>query len=581
MRYAISTLVVFLAVSLAGAQQYLPQSGNLFDANPQLGSGGANNFTRPVSPLIRGNALTTGNMRFGASFQGRSTISDPTAFRSRLGSSTLSAFRRDSFGGIDQSRFSTGGLGGGFNQTFFDRTTTAPTAGFLRGFTGGVSRRPIGSETRRVTPFVGINAGRVDSRIDSNYQPPAPLGTGLDNSDQLGAPNAASAIFRFHRPQERGLDLTRPSGPFDRDAATQSPQTPAWIRQPGQTRPSVSQLLNNNGNRTNRLDAILGDEPANSLLLNTRLDTRLDETSLRPHLIEGAQPLPDEVPLYPIASRPSVLEADETPMPVDPSALPGFDLYSDMRIALELSRDPSAGWYRQMRESALASSALEGRQLELATQEAEEFVQRLLSVPLTSFVGEGRTVVNNELLKAESLMEIGHFYEAAQRYEAAAAIEPGNPLPLLGHANALLAAGEYNSAAHALVRSIQRFPDIASFRFDLKALLGSGEIVDIRRADLISRLEDFDDPRLRLLLGYLEFHGGLPDKGRENLAKAAEDAGAGSLIARYVEKLEALPQQPVSVPVAQPRRTVERETPAVESRPAPSRRLVVPPKPED
>jgi hypothetical protein len=167
------------------------------------------------------------------------------------------------------------------------------------------------------------------------------------------------------------------------------------------------------------MGALLGEKPANSLLSSARIDTRLDETALRPRLLASVQPLPEpeletgNVPLYPSRSTTGTTDPDLVAVPVDPSALPGHDLFSDMRIALEVSRNPEADWYQQMRESAMASSVIEGRQLELATQEANELVERMLNTPLRSLVGEGRTNANNELLKAESLMEIGHYYEAA------------------------------------------------------------------------------------------------------------------------------------------------------------------------
>ena len=77
--------------SLAGAQIRLNQDGRLLDANPQLGSGGYNApVARPVSPLLSGNLLASGNARFGTSLRIASPIAAPTAFRARLGSSRLS-----------------------------------------------------------------------------------------------------------------------------------------------------------------------------------------------------------------------------------------------------------------------------------------------------------------------------------------------------------------------------------------------------------------------------------------------------------------------------------------------------------
>jgi hypothetical protein len=141
------------------------------------------------------------------------------------------------------------------------------------------------------------------------------------------------------------------------------------------------------------------------------------------------------------------------------------------------------------------------------------------------------------MLKAEELMRAGHFYEAADRYRAAHQLDPANPLPLIGRGHALLAAGDYRSAAHALIAGIQRYPDITRFAIDLKSLMGGGENVDIRRADIMQRLERKENPALRFLLGYLEYHGGQPERGLQNLEKAAANPLADATIHRYPKML--------------------------------------------
>ena len=141
--------------------------------------------------------------------------------------------------------------------------------------------------------------------------------------------------------------------------------------------------------------------------------------------------------------------------------------------------------------------------------------------------------MNDELLKAESLLEIGQYYEAARRYGAAHRLDPLNPLPLIGRGNAMLAAGEYLSAAASLVQGFQRYPELSRFSFDLTTLIGGGEIVDIRRADIMRRLESRDDARLRFLLGYLEYYGGDQVGGMRNIERAAELDRGQSIISRF------------------------------------------------
>ena len=91
-----------LLATEANAQYQVQQTGRLLDANPQIGSGGIN-YARPVSPLIVGNAVATGNVRGGFAFQGYDPISSPTSFRASLGSAALSGFRRDAVSVADAS----------------------------------------------------------------------------------------------------------------------------------------------------------------------------------------------------------------------------------------------------------------------------------------------------------------------------------------------------------------------------------------------------------------------------------------------------------------------------------------------
>jgi tetratricopeptide (TPR) repeat protein len=165
--------------------------------------------------------------------------------------------------------------------------------------------------------------------------------------------------------------------------------------------------------------------------------------------------------------------------------------------------------------------------------QAQEFVGQMLQSPVETFHGRGDSALNNELLKAESLLEIGEYYEAVRRYEVAQRLDPLNPLPLIGKGNAFLAAGEYSSATGALIRGFERYPELVEFNFDLTALMGGREIVDIRRADIMRRLAGRDDARLRFLLGYLEYYAGNRESGMANLERAAELDQGSSIISRF------------------------------------------------
>ena len=83
------------------AQTYASERGHVLDANQRVGSLGWNTPMRldPISRRV--NFGITGNLRYGASFQGLVPYRNANEFGSLLGSGTLSNFRRDSSGFAD------------------------------------------------------------------------------------------------------------------------------------------------------------------------------------------------------------------------------------------------------------------------------------------------------------------------------------------------------------------------------------------------------------------------------------------------------------------------------------------------
>jgi hypothetical protein len=83
-------------------------------------------------------------------------------------------------------------------------------------------------------------------------------------------------------------------------------------------------------------------------------------------------------------------------------------------------------------------------------------------------------------------------------------------------------------------------------------MLGGGEIVDIRRADIMQRLQRHDDARLRFLLGYIEIHTGSRELGMRNLEQAAELAEIGSILKRLPVLVRGETRPAPSAPASQP-----------------------------
>ncbi len=544
-RAAIASALSWLGVS-AGAQQPITQTGQLFDANPAVGSGGLN-WARPVSPLLPGNAITTGNVRGGLAFQGYSPIGNPNSFMAGLPSGTLSSFRRDSISVADAAR----GLPLTLRSPYFDVSRTAPTAGFLSGATGQPYRAfgPISNLSRLNVPDTGAPLDmRLDSRLNAgsaSLAAPsagvaaltqqitglAPAGAGELGSSIFGLPTAAPPTATSGR--AFGVTMPGPVQPLGPQQPALDPerltQRPTFTPDPVGSRPPLGTPL-----ELARSGAI------QRLPIEPGIDPLAPPEQQKP-LTYGPQiPIP-ETDLS--RTRPAEVREPVLPQPPtlrDPSVLPGFDVFNDMQLARALSSEPSASWFEEMQRAIREDPVVAEVLREQADVQAQQFIQDMLTSPIQTFHGRGPSAKNNELLKAEALMEDGDYREAQQRYRAASGLDPLDPLPLVGLGNALLASGDYLSAATKLKQGFERYPDLARFSLDLPALIGGREIIDIRRADLMRRLQNRDDPQLRFLLGYLEYYSGDPglrESGQQNLERAAELDGSGSIIGRFPDLL--------------------------------------------
>jgi hypothetical protein len=502
------------------------QTGRLFDANPQLGSGGYN-LARPVSPLIVGNAVVGGNVRGGLTFQGFSPIPDPTAFRGPLYSTSLSPFRRDSVSIADARSPAFSWIG----QPYYDLSQTVPSAGLLR---GQYSAGWMGGRSQTAAPTAGPLDFRIDQRLS---QPLAPVDSGPRSPEALrrqilglppqAAPELSSAIFG----PRTSLSAALPAAGAWRSPSGTDARRGAWA---GPVPPP----------------ALPGEPPGSRPPLGTPQEL-VEQGVIQRFPLEpgpdGMVPALTPETLLPLGPLTAISQPQETGVPPqaapepavrlrDVSILPGYDVFTDMQLALSLAADPEAGWFAQMQQAIRSDPALAGMLRELADMRAADFVRAVLESPIQTFHGRGDSGKNNELLKAEALMDIGRYYEAARRYEVAHILDPLDPLPLIGKGNALLAAGEYLSAAVALVQGFERYPELSRFKLDLPALIGGREIIDIRRADLLERLTNQDDPRLRFLLGYLEYYSGDPalrESGLKHLERAAELDTSGSIISSF------------------------------------------------
>lgn len=525
-----------LAASMAtfGAAQPtpLPQDGRLFDANPQLG-GNRSNGQRPISALTPGNAIATGNLRGGFALRSFSPISDPTAFRSPLGSDLLSNFRRDAFSVSDVPRTQQPWL----TQGYYDPARTVATPGFL---SGQSSLAPGPTNPRTVASEVGVLGGPGVSSYRNPMDLRLDMRVSLDARAQFVSPVSRRALLddsatKLTGPQS--LAGLRAPAVDEQERIARSVTNPLVITPNDPLRPTLNDVAGESplGGRPpygTPMDLILRGD-ARQMLATTPTSA----TPSRPGVIPSTDQAVTATERRAQTRRELEAAQRVPPKLTDFSVLPGHDVFTDMQLALSLARDPRAEWFLLMREAVRGDPNVDPQLRQAVEVKSEEFVERMMATPLRSFVGRGKTEINDAMLKAESLMDVGQYHEAASRFEQARALDPGNPLPYIGKGHALLAAGDYLSAANLIARGLERFPELARFRVDLQTLLGGAEIVDIRRADLISRLRTAEDASLRFLLGYIEYHAGDRESGLENLDRAAEAAPSDSFIRRYAPAL--------------------------------------------
>ncbi len=513
------------------AQQPVGQNGHLFDANPQIGASRYNSTVgRPVSPLLEGNAMAAGQLGRGMSLRSVSPIPSWNAFRAPLGSSTLSNFTRDTVS-TGQAYAPGGGL---VPRLYFDPSRTVPSAGFLQGYYANPSKLGVNTSRRLGSSgSVGVNPwGGTQYGVPPSPRSTVPRGAGSAYAVPPVNNALTASIFGVNRPGLPGpLSGNRPGGLPEHFGAPAKAPAPAeagqesvaggpldlrlWLDQKPEP-PRAWLDVFSQGNASDLLGASGGES-----------------RGFRPGIITPGVPVPGS------RERAARVAANSGLQPAQAgglSMLPGNDVFTDMRLALEMRRNPEAPWLREMAGARVSGSPTMGQQQQqAAAEQTSRFLARVLTAPLTSFVGQAPSPLNDALRRAEAAMELGRYREAIRYYDRAATADPANPLPLIGRGHALLAAGEYVSAAVSLISGLRRYPDLGSFRIDLTSLMGGGEIVDIRRSDLMRRLAAHEDAYLRFLLGYIEVNSGMPDAGLRDLEQAATRAEPGSVIRTYAE----------------------------------------------
>jgi len=498
----LSACTAALALASVAIGQVRPvQTGRALDANRQLGSGGYNP-ARPVSSGLSGNLIISGNVTGGRAFRGFSPIRSTSELFVGVPSSSLSDFVRDSIGLPDvaagQSAFT-------FRPFFFPSRTVASPAGppprplFASGISSAARAQQLNA-LPRVTPLTATRQiGPVTAALPPDGQYWQPTGVGMFRPDIMtGLPRGLELV------EARAVKAALPR-PADTETAAESPEAPEQAA--GQTAvPPESPLAQ-----------IAGQPPTTAHFAMER---------------------PAVQPVEPGAAAPPAAGGAE------PDLLATMQQTAQWLRRGEISELPAATVRPEDDPRLQRQDLTEAQRQYLLTQirreQASRLLQHRLERPIRTLVGSTHDArVDRLLAQAEQAMRDGKFYLAASSYAAVISLKPDNFLAWVGRANALLAAGEYLSAYLALERALERFPEILLFNFDLPALLGKPDVLDLRRAELDRILAGRDDYRLRFLLGYAEYFSGLKQTGMQILRHAAESAPPNSPVVKAFRALAA------------------------------------------
>jgi len=512
------------------------------DANTLIGSGGYNiNLTRPFVPNA-GNLYITGNVTGGRAFQARSPISDPSSLSLNLPSSSLSDFRRDS-ASLESGVF---GRSPGMASPFFAYEQTTTSLGTLSA--GLNSLDPLGGRDLYAMPQPAevLTGPRFGSPYAPNLSQPdlmAPLTSdGMEASMMAPSvflqPISAAGTTSFDAvPAESlysGLDFLR--DPLAETASQMDPSPRTGDSATGTAfdipaMPETVDLLSPFQSPETEIVATLATDPLESRDALTGSPAPLEAEPALPDT--GYSPLTETLASNWAIDFESILAPEEAPLPEEAPA-PGFevyipqggDVYQDLVSAYDF-----VAMAQQYGDDMQAATA-EDPSLAAQYAEAVSAVRDVFTQPIASLAGSDPTAVQNLLREGESLVRQGKYYEAKALYERARVLDRRNPLAVLGQGHAMIAAGEYFSAAQKLSRAIEIFPGLAYLKLDLPAFITEPDRLEKRRADLERRLEKKEDYRYRFVLGYTEYYSGLTDYGLENLRRAAEQAPPDSGIAQ-------------------------------------------------
>jgi len=470
------------------------QDGRALDANYGVGSGGIN---APRPPDVLDSQLyITGQVTGLSRFRGGVGYTAADELRLNLPSSRLETFRQQSVGVADA-------VGGTAYRTspYYDRMRT----------------------TFSVPRIVAGDAAPGSSMPMSNTVPSATAAKLY--RDATAEYGSLATLKPEHMASATPLVRSPISSPLETDGLRSPLSEPAdeafrSLGQFGITRPGEQQA-----------EAAQGEQDTQ---IQSRVELKVDtsvETKVPP--IPAAVAAPEQKSDVTRGQGQEFLPLEIEEILKDLDYRSDQDIFMDMLVRLsELKAGrPLAGSPAEAKAPPSAASAAgsAGRR-----QGIVEIVDKGLVIH--GLAGNVRNSLNVVMSSAAQSLKEGRFYEAAAAYEVAIGLAPANPLPRVGAAMSLLAAGEPYNSSLFLRNAMELLPPIMEMQVDLPEIFGPQlGVLKSRLSALDERVEEPPSAAatLRFLAAYVHAQLGQAEAARTHANKLKEAAGDDEFLSAY------------------------------------------------
>ncbi len=463
----LAALAVLFAATLSSAQVRPVQDGRALDANPMVGARGTN--TGISTSRFNSNLYVTGQVTGLGRFRG----GVPYRAENQLGitlpsAATISNFLAESVGvgDVTYGRPLT-------TSPYFDRQRTIVSRqqrDFSESLRVGVPIENLSDTTRREL-YLDASEG---------YQ-------GIQ-----GAGEGAIAL-----PPGRTYDQGSESilSPATRDMRGASGRLASRIAAP--------------------VPGLMGLQEAEDRYRLAREITELDPEAARSPILDIGQATGRRKPVEESLADPASNPMESSPGQSSQGAGQDQDTFVEVMKHLRLKRLQEQGQDVPGRQEPLSADA----NVRIGS-EREVVIERL--------AGKSSDALNTYMRTAESQLQQGRFYEAADLFKRAGYRDPSNPLPQVGAGLALFAAGEPVSAADQIRRAFAEFPALMETRISAEQMLPGGALRKQLRQleDLMEKDVHRDDPEMLLMASFLSKATGQSAQARQ-YARRLSEAGKG------------------------------------------------------